>query len=118
MKGKRKMARSTTKKTNETKNNTPAFECFNVVVIRGTIKRVLLDGEKMKKYSIDVPSVTPKGNTSHTFLNVTEFSTDGAWEEGTLIHVEGHLSTGSYEKNGKKLYTTDIIADKIEEVEG
>lgn len=104
-----------TSKTNEAKSNANV-QYFNTVIIRGTIKRVLLDAEKVKKYSVDVPSETPNGKTSHAYLNVTEFSTDGAWEVDTVIHIEGHLSTGSYEKNGKKFYTTDIIADRIDEV--
>ena len=109
------MARAT-KTNNEAKKNERKFEYCNAVVIRGTIRKVLLDAEKVKKYSIDVPSETPNGKVSHAFLNITEFSTDGAWEEGTNVHVEGHLSTGSYEKNGKTFYTTDIIVDNIEEI--
>lgn len=107
------MARST--KNNEAKE-TKKGTYFNAVVIRGYIKRVLLDSEKVKKYSVDVPSETPNGKVSHAFLNVTEFSTDGAWAVDDFVHIEGHLSTGSYEKNGKKMYTTDIIVDKIDEV--
>lgn len=110
------MARST-KTNNEAKKDERKFEYGNSVVIRGTIRKILLDTEKVKKYSIDVPSETPNGKVSHAFLNITEFSTDGAWEEGSNVHVEGHLSTGSYEKNGKTFYTTDIIVDKIEEIE-
>ena len=110
------MARST-KTNNEAPKNERKFEYGNAVVIRGTIRKILLDSEKVKKYSIDVPSETPNGKVSHAFLNITEFSTEGAWEEGTNVHVEGHLSTGSYKKDGKTLYTTDIIIDKIEEIE-
>lgn len=33
--------------------------------------------------------------------------------KGRLIAVEGRLQTGSYEKDGRKIYTTDVIADKI-----
>lgn len=34
--------------------------------------------------------------------------------KGRKILVEGRVQTGSYEKDGKKIYTTDIIADRIE----
>ena len=34
--------------------------------------------------------------------------------KGSKIMVEGHIHTGSYEKDGKKVYTTDIIVDRIE----
>lgn len=35
--------------------------------------------------------------------------------KGTKLIVEGHIQTGSYEnKDGKKVYTTDIVCDNIE----
>ena len=34
--------------------------------------------------------------------------------KGTRLLIEGHIQTGSYEKDGKKVYTTDIICDNIE----
>ena len=35
-------------------------------------------------------------------------------KQGTKICIEGHIQTGSYEKNGQKYYTTDIIIDSQE----
>lgn len=34
--------------------------------------------------------------------------------KGTKLIIEGHIQTGSYEKDGKKVYTTDIVCDRIE----
>ena len=34
--------------------------------------------------------------------------------KGTKIFIEGHLQTGSYEKDGVKHYTTDIAVDSFE----
>ena len=34
--------------------------------------------------------------------------------KGTKLAVIGHIQTGSYEKDGSKVYTTDIIVDNIE----
>lgn len=34
--------------------------------------------------------------------------------KGQRVAVEGKLQTGSYEKNGQKVYTTDVIINKIE----
>lgn len=34
--------------------------------------------------------------------------------KGKQIGVVGRIQTGSYEKNGQKVYTTDIIADEVE----
>lgn len=35
-------------------------------------------------------------------------------EKGSRVSVIGHVQTGSYEKDGKKVYTTDIVVDRVE----
>lgn len=35
-------------------------------------------------------------------------------EKGSKLSVEGHIQTGSYEKDGKKVYTTDIVVEKVQ----
>ena len=36
-------------------------------------------------------------------------------EKGKLVIIQGHIATGSYtNKEGKKVYTTDVIVDRIE----
>lgn len=116
------MARGKSKTNNETKATLKDVEAkfnglSNTVVLRAEIKRVLYDSPKCNKYAIAVPSATSKGNVSYAFLNLTEFETDSEpLEVGTLVNIEGHLASSSYEKDGRKLYTTDIIADKIEEI--
>ena len=37
--------------------------------------------------------------------------------KGMKIAVEGHIQTGSYEGKNGKVYTTDVIADRIEFLE-
>ena len=37
--------------------------------------------------------------------------------KGMKIAIEGRIQTGSYEKDGKKVYTTDIVAESLEFVE-
>lgn len=34
--------------------------------------------------------------------------------KGSKIIAEGHIQTGSYEKDGQKVYTTDVIVDRFE----
>lgn len=54
------------------------------------------------------------------FINITAFSKLGEFTEkylhkGTKIIVVGRIQTGSYtDANGKKVYTTDVIAEEIE----
>ena len=37
--------------------------------------------------------------------------------KGNGILVEGHIQTGSYEKDGKKVYTTDVVVERVEFVD-
>lgn len=37
--------------------------------------------------------------------------------KGRLIGVQGRLQTGSYEKDGATVYTTDVVADRVEFLE-
>ncbi len=34
--------------------------------------------------------------------------------KGRQVAVQGRIQTGSYEKDGRKVYTTDVIADRVE----
>lgn len=35
------------------------------------------------------------------------------FSKGKMIIVSGRIQTGSYEKEGKKVYTTDIVAEEV-----
>jgi single-strand DNA-binding protein len=34
-------------------------------------------------------------------------------QKGDQVGIEGHIQTGSYEKDGKKIYTFEIVVDSI-----
>lgn len=56
------------------------------------------------------------------FIGCTAFGGQGEFAEkylkkGMRIAIEGRIQTGSYEKDGKKNYTTTVIADRHEFVE-
>lgn len=36
------------------------------------------------------------------------------FSKGKGIEISGHIQTGSYEKNGTKIYTTEIVVDELE----
>lgn len=38
-------------------------------------------------------------------------------KKGHRIGIQGHIQTGSYEKDGKKVYTTDVVVDELEFLE-
>ena len=37
--------------------------------------------------------------------------------KGSLVAVEGRIQTGSYEKDGQRIYTTDVVADSVQFLE-
>ena len=61
-------------------------------------------GSKEKK--TDFPSVVAFGKTGEIV--------DKYVRKGHLLGVEGRLQTGSYEKDGTTVYTTDVIADRVQ----
>ena len=37
--------------------------------------------------------------------------------KGSLVAVEGRIQTGSYERDGQRVYTTDVVADSVQFLE-
>lgn len=50
------------------------------------------------------------------FDKIAEFA-ERYLRKGNRVLVKGRVQTGSYEKDGRKIYTTDIICDVIEPID-
>lgn len=61
------------------------------------------------KRDVDFISVIVWGQTAE---NMYKYLT-----KGSLIGIEGNIQTGRYEKNGVTIYSTDIIASKVQFME-
>lgn len=59
-----------------------------------------------KEKQTDFPSVVCFGKTAE---NVEKFV-----KKGTQICINGSIQTGSYQKDGKTYYTTDVVASRVE----
>ena len=93
---------------------------MNKVILMGRLTKDpdIKNGEKpVAKFSLaidrkfnanetDYPSIVAFGKTAEFVSKYLH--------KGMKIVVEGRLQTGSYEKDGRKIYTTDVIADSIE----
>lgn len=69
------------------------------------------------KFTIAVDRQTKDGGAD--FIRVTVFGRQAEnicryMDKGRQIAVEGRLQTGSYEKDGKTVYTQDVIIDRSE----
>jgi len=98
---------------------------MNVVLLTGNLVR---DPEKsftnsnmaVTRFTVAVNRFTRKeGGDTADFIRVTAFDKQAELVErylrkGSKVGVEGRIQTGSYEKDGKKVYTTDVIANRVE----
>lgn len=77
-------------------------------------------GSTVAKYTLAVDrSVKKEGQQQADFPRCTCFGKNAEFAskylvKGTKIAVEGRIQTGSYEKDGVKFYTTDVIVDRHE----
>lgn len=78
----------------------------------------------ISRYSLAVDRQFKRdGEQTADFLNCVSFGKQGEFAEkylkkGTKIAVTGRLQTGSYtDKDGKKVYTTDVVVESHEFVE-
>lgn len=77
-------------------------------------------GTSVAKFTVAVDRRTKEKETD--FINCTAFGKTAEVlqkyvRKGHRIGIVGHIQTGSYEKDGHKVYTTDVIVDEIEFLE-
>lgn len=63
--------------------------------------------------------VKKEGQQEADFIRITVFGKSAEnchayLMKGSLAGVQGRIQTGSYEKDGKRYYTTDVIAERVE----
>ena len=76
-----------------------AIASFSVAVDRGKNK----NGEDMGADFIPVKVFGKQAENCERFLG-----------KGCRVSVQGRIQTGSYEKDGQKVFTTDVIASRVE----
>lgn len=69
--------------------------------------------------AVDRRKTKNNDNPGADFISCVAFGRQGEFYEkfgrkGTKFIIEGHIQTGSYEKDGQKVYTTDVIVDSSE----
>lgn len=70
------------------------------------VARFSIAVNRQKKGEVDYPNCIAFGKTAEL---VEQYM-----RKGSRVGVIGRLQTGSYEKNGEKRYTTDVVADRVE----
>lgn len=82
--------------------------------------RTSQDGKEIAKYRLAVNRTYSKdGQQEADFLNCVVFGKGAEFaknylQKGTKVAIEGRIQTGSYDKDGVRVYTTDIVVERCE----
>lgn len=69
------------------------------------LKNTIAVNRKFKKDESDFVSILAFQKTAELIANHIN--------KGDQFGIDGHIQTGSYEKDGKKVYTTEVVVDNI-----
>lgn len=84
--------------------------CFAVIAVdRGLSKEKRQQAEAAGQPTADFIGIKAFGKTAELMANY--------FHKGNRIALEGRIQTGSYEKNGERVYTTDVIVNRLHFVE-
>lgn len=72
--------------------------------------------------AVDRPFQNQNGERETDFINIVVWRKQAEnvskyISKGSLVAVEGRIQTGSYEKDGQRIYTTDVVADNVQFLE-
>lgn len=82
------------------------YTTSNMAVVKFTLAINRDTKNKKGEYETDFISCVAYNKTSELISKYLD--------KGSLIAVEGKIQTGSYEKDGKKIYTTDVLVERIQ----
>ena len=103
---------------------------MNKVVLTGRITRdpeirYTQNGLSNLRFSVAVDRAVARdasGNRQADFINCVAFGQQADFisryvKKGNMLAIEGRIQTGSYEKDGQRVYTTDVVADNVQFLE-
>lgn len=90
-------------------NTEMAILRFNVAVDRKLSKEKRQEAENNNQPTADFINCIAFGKTAE-FIGQY-------FGKGNKIAITGHIQTGSYEKDGQRIYTTDVVVDSFDFVE-
>lgn len=80
-----------------------------IAVDRGMSREKRQEAEASGQPTADFVGVKAFGKTAELLGNY--------FHKGNRIAVEGRINTGSYEKNGERVYTTDVVINRVHFIE-
>lgn len=82
---------------------------FTIAVDRGLSREKRQEAEAQGKPTADFVPCKAFGRTAELLGNY--------FHKGNRIAVEGSINTGSYEKDGQRIFTTDVLVNRVHFVE-
>lgn len=83
---------------------------FNLAVDRRMSKEKKQQAEAQNQPTADFISCTAWNKTAELIANYMK--------KGSKIGIDGRIQTGSYEKDGQRIYTTDVVVNQVEFLDG
>ena len=84
---------------------------FTLAVDRGLSKEKRMEMEQKGQPTADFINITSWGKTAELVANYLS--------KGRQVAIQGRIQTSSYEgQDGKRVYRTDVVADKVEFIGG
>lgn len=90
-------------------NTEMAILRFNVAVDRRLSKEKRQEAENNNQPTADFINCIAFGKTAEVIGQY--------FGKGNKIAITGHVQTGSYEKDGQRIYTTDVVVDSFDFIE-
>lgn len=85
------------------------------VVLTGQVmEKSVRQGNGVQSFRLDVAMKTPSGKLAHSFISCKYFGDGWDVAEGEYLMIQGYIQTGSYEGKNGKVYTTDVVCEKID----
>lgn len=82
---------------------------LTIAVDRGMSREKRQEAEANGQATADFIGCKAFGKTAETLANY--------FHKGSRIAIEGRINTGSYEKNGERIYTTNIVINRVHFIE-
>ena len=86
-----------------------ATAAFTLAVDRGLSREKRQEAEANNQPTADFIRIVTWGKTAEIVANYLA--------KGKRTAVEGRIQTGSYEKDGQRVYTTDVVASRVHLIE-
>ena len=73
-------------------------------------------GKEVVRFTLAVDRKYKKGEADYISCTAWDRTAESVAQycgKGSLVAVDGRIQTGSYEKDGQRVYTTDVIAEDV-----